>query len=50
MTYCEQLVEDPHRTIVVLVSDFCERRAAFVDCIVSTLSREWCEIAGASGA
>ncbi len=24
MKYCEQLVEDPHRTIVVLVSDFCE--------------------------
>jgi Mg-chelatase subunit ChlD len=24
MHYCEQLVEDPHRTIVVLVSDFCE--------------------------
>lgn len=24
MQYCEQLVEDPHRTIVVLVSDFCE--------------------------
>ena len=27
MTYCEQLVEDPHRTIVVLVSDFCEGAA-----------------------
>ena len=24
MEYCEQLVEDPHRTIVVLISDFCE--------------------------
>jgi Mg-chelatase subunit ChlD len=24
MTYCETLIEDPHRTIVVLVSDFCE--------------------------
>jgi len=24
MQYCEQLVEDPHRTIVALVSDFCE--------------------------
>jgi Mg-chelatase subunit ChlD len=24
MKYCEQLVEDPHRTIVVLISDFCE--------------------------
>jgi Mg-chelatase subunit ChlD len=24
MRYCEQLVEDPHRTIVVLISDFCE--------------------------
>jgi Mg-chelatase subunit ChlD len=24
MQYCEQLVEDPHRSIVVLVSDFCE--------------------------
>jgi len=24
LQYCEQLVEDPHRTIVVLVSDFCE--------------------------
>ena len=24
MNYCEQLVEDPHRTIVVLISDFCE--------------------------
>lgn len=24
MHYCEQLVDDPHRTIVVLVSDFCE--------------------------
>jgi Mg-chelatase subunit ChlD len=24
MQYCEQLVEDPHRTIVVLISDFCE--------------------------
>jgi Mg-chelatase subunit ChlD len=24
MHYCEQLVEDPHRTIVVLISDFCE--------------------------
>src|SRR5215475_81180 len=27
MQYCEQLVEDPHRTIVVLVSDFCEGAA-----------------------
>jgi Mg-chelatase subunit ChlD len=24
MRYCEQLIEDPHRTVVVLVSDFCE--------------------------
>jgi len=24
MQFCEQLVEDPHRTIVVLISDFCE--------------------------
>ena len=24
MQYCEQLIEDPHRTIVVLISDFCE--------------------------
>jgi Mg-chelatase subunit ChlD len=24
MQYCEQLVEDPHRTIIVLISDFCE--------------------------
>jgi Mg-chelatase subunit ChlD len=24
MHYCEQLVEDPHRSIVVLISDFCE--------------------------
>jgi Mg-chelatase subunit ChlD len=24
MRYCEQLMEDPHRTIVVLISDFCE--------------------------
>jgi Mg-chelatase subunit ChlD len=24
LTYCEQLVEDPHRTVLVLVSDFCE--------------------------
>jgi Mg-chelatase subunit ChlD len=24
MQYCEQLVEDPHRTIVALISDFCE--------------------------
>src|SRR5215831_8295158 len=24
MQYCEQLVEDPHRAIVVLISDFCE--------------------------
>src|SRR5215470_12453448 len=24
MHYCEQLVDDPHRTIVVLISDFCE--------------------------
>lgn len=24
MRYCEQLMEDPHRTILVLVSDFCE--------------------------
>lgn len=24
MRYCEQLMEDPHRTIMVLVSDFCE--------------------------
>ncbi len=24
MQYCEQLVEDPHRSIVVLISDFCE--------------------------
>ncbi len=24
MEYCEKLVEDPHRTIVVLISDFCE--------------------------
>ena len=27
MQYCEQLVEDPHRTIVVLISDFCEGAA-----------------------
>lgn len=27
MEYCEQLVEDPHRTIVVLISDFCEGAA-----------------------
>ncbi|KAF0178491.1 MAG: VWA containing CoxE family protein [Limisphaerales bacterium] len=24
LAYCEQLVENPHRTVVVLVSDFCE--------------------------
>jgi len=24
MKYCEQLIEDPHRSIVVLISDFCE--------------------------
>ena len=24
MQYCEQLMEDPHRTIAVLISDFCE--------------------------
>jgi Mg-chelatase subunit ChlD len=24
MRYCEQLMDDPHRTIVVLISDFCE--------------------------
>jgi Mg-chelatase subunit ChlD len=24
MQYCEQLIEDPHRSIVVLISDFCE--------------------------
>lgn len=24
LTYCESLIEDPHRTIVILVSDFCE--------------------------
>lgn len=24
LTYCEQLVEDPHRTVLVLISDFCE--------------------------
>ncbi len=24
MRYCEQLVENPHRTVLVLVSDFCE--------------------------
>jgi len=24
LRYCEQLVDDPHRTILVLVSDFCE--------------------------
>jgi hypothetical protein len=24
MTYCEQLVENPRRTVLVLVSDFCE--------------------------
>lgn len=24
LRYCEQLVEDPHRTIMVLISDFCE--------------------------
>ena len=24
MRYCEQLMDDPHRTILVLVSDFCE--------------------------
>jgi Mg-chelatase subunit ChlD len=28
MQYCEQLVEDPHRSIVVLISDFCEGAAA----------------------
>lgn len=27
MTYCEGLVEDPHRTVVALVSDFCEGAA-----------------------
>jgi Mg-chelatase subunit ChlD len=27
MQYCEQLVEDPHRTIIVLISDFCEGAA-----------------------
>jgi Mg-chelatase subunit ChlD len=27
MRYCEQLMEDPHRTIMVLVSDFCEGAA-----------------------
>ncbi|HZM98614.1 MAG TPA: VWA domain-containing protein, partial [Pyrinomonadaceae bacterium] len=27
MQYCEQLVEDPHRSIVVLISDFCEGAA-----------------------
>lgn len=27
MQYCEQLVEDPHRCIVVLISDFCEGAA-----------------------
>jgi len=24
MQYCEQLVDDPHRTVMVLISDFCE--------------------------
>src|SRR5215510_12974877 len=24
MQYCEQLVDDPHRSVVVLISDFCE--------------------------
>ena len=24
MSYCEQLVENPHRTVLVLISDFCE--------------------------
>jgi Mg-chelatase subunit ChlD len=28
MHYCEQLVEDPHRSVVVLVSDFCEGASA----------------------
>jgi Mg-chelatase subunit ChlD len=28
MRYCEQLVEDPHRSIVVLISDFCEGASA----------------------
>ena len=35
MQYCEQLVEDPHRTIVVLISDFCEGapvNALFASC------------------
>jgi len=27
MRYCEQLIDDPHRTILVLVSDFCEGAA-----------------------
>jgi Mg-chelatase subunit ChlD len=27
MQYCEQLVEDPHRSIIVLISDFCEGAA-----------------------
>ena len=27
MQYCEQLIEDPHRSIVVLISDFCEGAA-----------------------
>ena len=27
MQFCEQLVEDPHRSIVVLISDFCEGAA-----------------------
>lgn len=28
MRYCEQLMDDPHRTILVLVSDFCEGAAS----------------------
>jgi Mg-chelatase subunit ChlD len=35
MQYCEQLVEDPHRTIVVLISDFFEgapAQALFASC------------------
>lgn len=37
LTYCEQLVENPHRTVLVLVSDFCEGASPAV--LLSTCRR-----------
>lgn len=37
LRYCEQLVENPHRTVLVLVSDFCEGASPAI--LLSTVKR-----------